>query len=70
MELSLAWEAANRSAAQEFPNILWNPKVYYHVHKIFPLVPVLGQMNLVHTTPSYLSQIHVNFILLHTSGSS
>jgi hypothetical protein len=58
MELSPFREFASSAATEEFPNILWNPKVHNHVYKNLPLVPILSQINPVHTMLSYLSKIH------------
>jgi hypothetical protein len=45
MELSTTQEATSYVATQQFPSILWNPKVYYHIHESSPLVPVQSQTN-------------------------
>jgi hypothetical protein len=49
MELSTSWDTSSCSATQEFPIILWNPKVHYRA-KTLPLVSTLNQMIPAHTS--------------------
>jgi hypothetical protein len=69
MQMSLSSEAANSAASPEFPNILWNSKVYYRVYNSHPLVLILSQITPVHNTPSYLSLIHYKINHPSTSWS-
>jgi hypothetical protein len=46
------------------------PEVLYRVHKSPPLVPILKQIDLVDTTPSYVTKVHFNIVHPPTSWSS
>jgi len=62
MEQSHYWEASGLSASLRNLRLLWNPKVYYRVHKNAPQVPILSQLNPIHTFPPSFLNINPNII--------
>ena len=62
-------EANRFSASQEIPLNFWNPKIHYRINTCQAPVPILSQLDPVHTTTSHFLKIHLNIVLPSTPGS-
>jgi hypothetical protein len=59
MEQSRSWEANLLSAIQEIPRIFLNPVRSLRIHKCPSTVPILSQLDPVHTLTSHCLTIHL-----------
>ena len=45
---------------------LWNPEVQCRIHEGSPIIPILGQINLIPRIDAYLFKVHSNIVLPST----
>jgi hypothetical protein len=64
MKKSPSWEATSHSPSQEIPHLLWNPKIRYRVHKNPSAIPIMSQINPVHTFPNIYSSIIFTYLTM------
>jgi hypothetical protein len=60
------WEGSSCSNSQEILCLLRNPRLHYHVHNSLPLVPILSQMDPVHTLPTCMDLMPcISYLFFH-----
>ena len=69
VEQNPSWEANRLLASQEFPHILWDPKVHYRIHNCPSPVLILSQIVPIHIPTSHFLKIHFCIIFPSTPGS-
>jgi len=69
MKQSPSGKANRFSASQELPRILGNSKAHYRIHNSPPPLPILSQLDPVHTPTPYFLKIYRNIIFSSKSGS-